>query len=126
MLVIHTITIILLLSYAFQVQYKIFIHGFSNDYYCPPAMEADYIRSKFPHLRIGNDYSSGSYLLWSLWPGEKVFIDDRYFPYHTWYDEYNEFCYGNDRTLKNLFIKKYDCDLWCLSYSFPQLYYFMT
>ncbi len=123
-LVIHTITIILLLSYALQVQYNIFIHGFYRENY-PPVMEAEYIHSKFPHLRICNDYASGSYLLWSLWPDNKVFIDGRYFPYHTWYDEYNEFCYGNERTFKESFIKKYNSDLWCLCYSFPQLYYFM-
>jgi tetratricopeptide (TPR) repeat protein len=61
-----------------------------------------------------------------LWPDNKVFIDARYFPFHTWYDEYNEFCYENDRTLKELFINKYACDLWCLSYYFPQLEYFIS
>jgi tetratricopeptide (TPR) repeat protein len=70
---------------------------------------------------MGNDYDSGAYLLWSLWPAQKVFIDARYFPYHTWYDEYNEFVYGQDKTLKDLFIKKHECDLWCLSINNPQI-----
>ncbi len=123
-LVIHTITLILLLFIVVPVQYAIFIHGY-NIIYNPPVIEAEYIRSKFPHLRVGNDYNSGTYLLWSLWPTQKVFIDARYFPYHTWYDEYNEFVLGSDKTLKDLFIKKYDCDLWCLPLIFPNLDYFM-
>jgi tetratricopeptide (TPR) repeat protein len=120
-LVIHTITLILLLIIVLRVQYfkyGSFIHGY---YIYPPVIEAEYIRSKFPHLRMGNDYDSGAYLLWSLWPAQKVFIDARYFPYHTWYDEYNEFVYGQDKTLKDLFIKKHECDLWCLSINNPQI-----
>jgi len=132
-LVIHTITLILLLIILIivvvRVQYfeyfRSFIHGY-NIFYSPPVIEAEYIRSKFPHLRMGNNYEIGTYLLWSLWPAQKVFIDARYFPYHTWYDEYNELMFGQDKTRRDLFIKKYDCDLWCLSYSCAQLIkYFM-
>ena len=118
-LVIHTITLILLLYIVVRVQYYeyygSFIHGY-NVNYSPPVIEAEYIRSKFPHLRMGNDYDIGTYLLWSLWPAQKVFIDARYFPYHTWYNEYDEFVYGRDKTFKDLFIKKNSCDLWCLSF----------
>jgi hypothetical protein len=48
-----------------------------------PADEAQFIRKwKIPGP-LFNDYGTGGYLLWSLYPEYKVFIDPRYGPYVT-------------------------------------------
>jgi tetratricopeptide (TPR) repeat protein len=116
---------ILLLIIAGEAQYEMFSTGFNTEYIAP-VEESRFIRDKFPHLRIGNDYLSGSYLIWTLWPDNKVFIDARYFPYHAWYDKFTHFCYGDDNAFKDEFLKEFSCDLWCVSYSVPRLIeYFM-
>jgi tetratricopeptide (TPR) repeat protein len=84
--------------------------------------EAEFIKSHYAGLRMGNDYSSGSYLLWALYPGTKVFIDARYFPYKSWYSEYVDFVKGRN---VEAFLKKYPCDMWCLSYEFPGIRHFV-
>ncbi len=94
--------------------------GFSSSY-VSPYQEAEFIRAHYAGLRMGNDYDSGSYLLWALWPQTKVFIDARYFPYRSWYGEYVDFLFGKN---VEAFLRKYPCDLWCLSYRFPGLAYF--
>lgn len=100
--------------------------GFSIGY-CNPITEAEYIKGNFPHVSvIGNDYNCGAYLMWSLWPEKKIFLDARYFPYSEWFSEYNEFVYGKDRAKKDSFIKKYNCSIWCVTHSFPQVGYFMN
>ena len=93
--------------------------------YVNPVEEAEYIRKNFQGHHIGNDYDTGSYLLWYLKPEKKVFIDARYFPYKSWYHEYAEFEYGRSKKYKDQFINKYPCDLWCVTYDFPQLSYFL-
>jgi len=95
--------------------------GFGN-LYLNPAEEAGFIRKHLSGIKMCNDYESGSYLLWALYPETKVFIDARYGPYESWYKEYNDFCSG-----KNVmpFFKKYPCDLWCLTYNSPVLDYFI-
>ena len=117
------ITVCLLLFYSLRAQYDTFcspIIGF-NGGYDPPTTEAQYIRSNFPSLQMGNDYDCGTYLLWSLWPEKKVFIDARNMPYLNWKNEYTKFINSEDKISKDLFIKKYTCDLWCLSYHDPNL-----
>jgi len=89
--------------------------------YVSPVKEAEFIRENLLGLRLGNDYASGAYLLWALWPDSKVFIDARYFPYKEWFDEYNEFLSGKH---PDQFLEKYSCDTWCLTYDFPGLGYF--
>ena len=98
--------------------------GFWINYYSP-IEEADYIRTSLPGYRLGNDYNCGTYLLWKLWPEQKVFIDARYFPYKSWYHEYANFVYGKNRQYKDDFLARYGCDLWCATYDFPQLSYFV-
>jgi hypothetical protein len=43
-----------------------------------PVKEVEYIKKAKPPGNIWNDYLSGGYLLWALYPGYKVFIDPRY------------------------------------------------
>lgn len=99
--------------------------GFGISHY-NPVEEAEFIREHFRGLRLGNDYDSGSYLLWALYPETRVFIDARYFPYKPWYREYMDFLYGKDLREKDAFVDKYKADIWCLLYDFPQMPYFLS
>jgi tetratricopeptide (TPR) repeat protein len=94
----------------------------SKDNYLSPLEEAGFIKKHLSGIKMGNDYDSGAYLLWALYPETKIFIDARYYPYKDWYGDYIDFCSG-----KNVmsFLKKYPCDLWCLTYNFPGLNYFI-
>jgi tetratricopeptide (TPR) repeat protein len=94
--------------------------------YKSPAAEARFIGANYPGLRMGNDYDCGAYLLWSLWPGHRVFIDTRYFPYRSWYPAYMDFAYGKDRQAKDRFLETYRAEVWCLTYDFGQVEYFLN
>jgi hypothetical protein len=98
--------------------------GFTNDYFTP-AEESAFIKEHFRGMRLGNDYNTGGYLLWDLWPDTKVFIDARYFPYKAWYPEYTEFIYGADRAAKDAFVRRQNCDVWCVPVDFPQMQTFL-
>ncbi|MGD0283074.1 MAG: hypothetical protein ABSB95_12015 [Dissulfurispiraceae bacterium] len=43
-----------------------------------PVKEVEYIKKAHPRGNIWNDYLSGGYMLWALYPDYKVFIDPRY------------------------------------------------
>ena len=43
-----------------------------------PVKEVEYIKKAKPPGNIWNDYLSGGYLLWALYPKYKIFIDPRY------------------------------------------------
>ncbi len=79
-----------------------------------PVDEAKYIKENFPSVRIGNGYNFGAYLLWTLWPDNKVFFDSRHFPYKEWSDEYFK-----ARTAEGFseLLEKYPCDLWVFDHS---------
>ncbi len=77
-----------------------------------PVDEAQYIKKYFPKSRIGNTYDQGAYLLWELWPENKVFFDSRHFPYRQWSDEFFAFTRGAQ---VGKFVEKNPCDLWCVS-----------
>ena len=91
--------------------------GFGNSYWSPEA-EADYISRHFAGRRLGNDYNSGSYLLWTLWPQTRVFMDARYFPYRTWFEEYRrlETTVGIEKLLA-----QYPADVWCVGLVLRQI-----
>ncbi len=76
-----------------------------------PVDEVKYIQKYFPKSRIGNTYDEGGYMLWALWPEQKVFFDSRHFPYRQWSDEFFNFLYGNG---VDEFTSKYDADIWCV------------
>jgi hypothetical protein len=90
--------------------------GFGNGYWNPEE-EAEYIAREFPVARIGNDYNAGGYLIWRLGPATKVFIDARYFPYRSWFQEYLtlESTAGIERLLT-----KYPADVWCVELLLPK------
>lgn len=79
--------------------------------YGTPVDEVEYIKQYFPHSRIGNTYDEGAYLLWRLWPENKVFVDARHFPYREWSKEVFAFAEGKHI---DVFLKKYPADLWLL------------
>ena len=78
-----------------------------------PVEEAHYIRDNLSAFKLGNDYDSGAYLLWSLYPGQKHMIDPRYFPFKTWYAEYYNALKGQDT---QQFVNKMNCDVWCIGF----------
>lgn len=99
--------------------------GFGTSYYSV-VEETDYVEkyltSLFPGIRegdpssfgrIGNDYVSGGYLLWRLYPKVKVMIDPRHFPFHSWFKEYRAWELGFDVPG---FLKKYPCDVWLINH----------
>ncbi|BCL61008.1 hypothetical protein DGMP_17010 [Desulfomarina profundi] len=79
-----------------------------------PVDEAEYIEKYFPKAHIGNSYNFGAYLLWRLWPANKVFFDSRHFPYKNWSDEY--FASRSTKGL-DLLLKKYPCDVWTFDHA---------
>ena len=98
--------------------------GFWVNYYSP-VQEAEYIRTHLKGARVGNNYNSGAYLLWALWPGQKIFIDARYFPYRQWYREYGDAMYGRDDRARDAFLTRYGCDAWCTTYEYDHLSFFV-
>ncbi|MBP83170.1 MAG: hypothetical protein CMO61_04920 [Verrucomicrobiales bacterium] len=78
-----------------------------------PVEEAHYIRDNLSGFKLGNDYDSGAYLLWTLYPDQKHMIDPRYFPFKTWYAEYYNALKGNGT---QQFVSKMNCDVWCIGF----------
>lgn len=76
-----------------------------------PVEEAEFLAKHFSRARLGNDYGSGAYLLWRLWPQNKVFIDARYFPFSAWYDDYRKLITTNG--IEHL-LRRFPCDAWCI------------
>lgn len=86
--------------------------------------EVEYIQNNFPDAKIGNTYDPGSYLLWRLWPRNKVFLDARYFPYHNWVREALAFEGGQNIPS---FVARQSCEVWLISISArPALMWFYS
>ena len=83
--------------------------------YVNPSEEAEYIKKYFPTSRIGNTYNEGGYLMWKLWPENKVLFDPRHFPYKTWSDDFFDNMNGPDIEGVKDFIQRHPCELWCIS-----------
>jgi hypothetical protein len=87
-----------------------------------PIAASDYVSTLPEHLRLGNNYNTGAYLLWDLWP-RKVFIDSRYFPFRAWLAEYQDFL-----SLKNVepFLKTNPADIWLIPHGTLVQDFFLT
>ncbi len=83
--------------------------------YINPVSESGFIKENFSGMRLGNDYDTGGYLLWDLWPETKIFIDPRYFPFRQWFVVYRQFVSGKNPA----FLNKFSCDVWCLKLEYP-------
>ncbi len=68
--------------------------GFGIGYF-NPVQASDFVKKQRPGSRMYNSYNTGGYLLWDLYPGQKVFFDARYFPFIDWYNEYYGFNDGD-------------------------------
>lgn len=90
--------------------------GFGNSYWNPEE-EVAYIGEHFRDARIGNDYTTGSYLLWKLGPRTKVFMDARAFPYFSWFPEYQRL--ESTVGIADL-LKKYPADVWLIQHTFSR------
>ena len=79
-----------------------------------PKTEAEFIGKNLSDHKICNSYGEGGYLMWKLWPNQKVMIDARYFPYKSWFYEYVQFSNAINRgpTQK---LMTFDCNLWLVS-----------
>lgn len=86
--------------------------------YQNPVEEAAFIRNHLSAYRLGNDYGSGGYLLWALWPETKVMIDPRQFPFKKWLNQYGAFHSGR-RTRD--FLQRYPFEVCCVRYECREL-----
>jgi len=77
--------------------------GFGVNYQ-NPVVETEFLKKYKPGKTLFNDYDTGGYLMWALYPEYKVSIDPRAFPYIKWFPEYLDFMYG--KTFDD-FIEKY-------------------
>jgi|WetSurMetagenome_2_1015567.scaffolds.fasta_scaffold00689_5 hypothetical protein len=80
--------------------------GFANSWV--PVKEAAFIKKHKLPGPIFNDYLSGGYMIWSMYPEYKVFIDPRYGPYTTevradWFD----FMYSPTIANRDRIVSKY-------------------
>ena len=68
--------------------------GFGITYW-NPVDEVEFLKKYHPHLKsIINDYDSGGYLIWTLYPETKVLIDPRSFPYRKFWADYIRYEHG--------------------------------
>jgi hypothetical protein len=79
-----------------------------------PVEEAEIIKTNLNGLKIGNTYNQGGYLLWELWPENKIFIDARHFPFKNSIKEYLLFINGKNT---DTYLKNHPCDIWCIGLS---------
>jgi len=97
-----------------------------NPPYEAPVEEARYIARHHAGARLGNDYATGAYLMWASKGRTKVFIDARYFPYKTWYDEYAAFEEEENQASFEELAEGYGCDVWCVSIDSPLAWRFLS
>ena len=68
--------------------------GFGITYW-NPVDEVEFLKKFHPDLKnIINDYDSGGYLIWKLFPDTKVLIDPRSFPYRKFWADYIAYEHG--------------------------------
>ncbi|MBT9585390.1 hypothetical protein IV102_18755 [bacterium] len=79
---------------AITVPYASSWFGFGITYW-NPVDEVEFIKKYHPDIKaIINDYDSGGYLIWSLFPKTKVLIDPRSFPYRKFWADYIAYEHG--------------------------------
>jgi hypothetical protein len=73
-----------------------------------PVAEAEFLAAAGLGPRIYNIFDSGGYLLWRLDPAYKVMVDQRSFPYLSWFDDQYRFSIGESF---EEFLRKYPADV---------------
>ena len=82
--------------------------GFGTGYQ-NPVVETEFMKKYHPGKTLMNDYGSGGYLLWELYPEYKVSMDPRGFPYdNAYFVEHQKFFTG---AIFDDFLKKYPFDV---------------
>lgn len=80
-----------------------------------PVLETEFIRRFLPNeTRVGNTYDIGGYMLWALYPRQKILIDPRYFPYRDWFPSYLRFQSGLDF---QQFLERFPCNVFLVNYA---------
>jgi len=82
--------------------------------YANPVQASAFLKKYHPGTRLFNDYGSGGYLMFDLYPSYKLFIDPRQFPFLNWWNEYRQFELG---MVFDGFIRKYPFDVALIRYS---------
>jgi hypothetical protein len=77
--------------------------------FAAPKEEVEYIKQNFSSSKIGNTYIIGTYILWELYPNNKVMMDPRQFPYYSIWNEYHNFFQQAQNP--QYFLNKYPPDL---------------
>lgn len=73
-----------------------------------PVAEAEFLAAAKLPPKLYNLFDSGGYLLWRLDPRYKMMVDQRSFPYLSWYDDQRRFTRGETF---DAFLAKYPADV---------------
>ena len=76
-----------------------------------PVNEAEFLAQHHFGPRIYNTYNAGGYLLWRLFPRDRVMVDARSFPYTGWYDEVVQFTRANDSAQFRAFLTRHPANV---------------
>ena len=110
---IYSLCLICFFFFSCRAIYDSYCRPFPNQWlgfgisYQSPVCETEFLKKYHPGSNLFNDYDTGGYLIWALYPKYKVFIDGRAFPYTGWFYLYQEFMEG--KNYKDLFLA-YPCD----------------
>jgi len=76
-----------------------------------PVDEAEFLSQNNFGPRIYNTYNAGGYLLWRLFPRDRVMVDARSFPYTAWFGELVEFTRTTDPARFQAFLARHPGDV---------------
>ena len=76
-----------------------------------PVDEAEFLAQHRFGPRIYNTYNAGGYLLWRLFPRDRVMVDARSFPYLAWFGELVEFTRTTDPARFQAFLARHPGDV---------------
>ena len=76
-----------------------------------PVAEAEFLAREHLGPRILNTYNAGGYLIWRLWPRDRVMVDARSFPYLAWFDELRLFTGTTDPVAFAGFLERHPGDV---------------
>lgn len=76
-----------------------------------PVAEAEFLAREHLGPRILNTYNAGGYLIWRLWPRDRVMVDARSFPYLAWFDELRLFTGMTDPAAFADFLERHPGDV---------------
>ncbi len=84
--------------------------GFGISYF-EPVDEAEFVARHALGTRLYNSYDVGGYLMWRLYPRDKVMVDSRSFPYLSWFGELIQFSETQDPQVFQDFLRRHPADV---------------